>query len=118
MSLLHEARNNIRRRKEQASQKEALRRQKKEWPQQKRELVQEERNEQQKANLICKELRSESERLLIQFGADVPANQRDKTITALVRLIEIPSAMLIYKTKPSEVFKRKEISSNLNGNEE
>ena len=26
--------------------------------------------------------------------------------------------MLIYKTKPSEVFKRKEISSNLNGNEE
>lgn len=97
---------------------EARKNQEKEWKQLRRQLAQEERIKRVEANEICRQLRSESERLLNQYGTKAPTNLRDKTLTAIVGLATMPSAILIYRVTPLQALSKKELKTELNGNVE
>lgn len=111
MSLLQEAHNNLQR---QRQREENFRTQKREWPQQKHLQRERKRLEKQEVEVLCQELRSESERLLTQYGTDAPTSMRDKTITTISKLTTVPEAIIFDRTLP---FKRKELVTKLNGEE-
>lgn len=87
------------------------------------QIIQEEQKPQREIEKLCRELRSESEQLLDQYGARTPIFGRDnlsgKDLTAFAaELATSTSAILFTGVTPLQAIDRKELKTTLNENEE